>query len=63
MKKSFSGLQKDMRVEHQLLGKGTVVEISSTHDVVVLVHFDNYLGNAQWMADGTLRVVETVVTD
>lgn len=57
-RKSFMGLEKNMRVEHDLLGKGTVVAIAPDHDNVVQVHFDNYQGNAQWMVDGTLSVIK-----
>lgn len=52
---SFMGLKKEMKVEHNLLGKGTIVDISSTNSEAVLVHFDNYKGNAQWMLDSTLQ--------
>jgi len=56
--KSNVGLKKEMRVEHQLLGKGTVKEIEPYNTAVVLIDFDNYPKNAQWMADGTLKVLE-----
>ncbi|WP_175560605.1 helix-turn-helix domain-containing protein [Paenibacillus sp. NAIST15-1] len=58
-RQSFIGLQKEKRVEHELLGKGTVTAISPTHDVVVQVLFDNYQGSAQWMVDATLVKIES----
>jgi hypothetical protein len=52
--KSYLGFKKDMRVKHLLLGKGTIVEISSTNNEAVLIHFDDYEGRSQWMLDCTI---------
>ncbi|MFB5759069.1 hypothetical protein [Paenibacillus medicaginis] len=48
----------EKRVEHELLGKGTVVAIDPYHENVVQVHFDDYQGKAQWMLDETLRPIK-----
>lgn len=58
MEKSLLGLKRGMRVEHNLLGKGMVREIEPYNSFAVLVEFDDYKGNSQWMLDGTLAKIE-----
>jgi hypothetical protein len=53
-RKSYLGFEKDMRVKHLLLGKGTIVEISNTNKEAVLIHFDDYQGKSQWILDCTV---------